>query len=101
MRIINKRRGAGKTTALIYTSYVMGYPILTFSRKNISIIQSTASQLGLTIPEPICIEDVLSGKFAGGIPSEVLVDESLMVLDTVLNWFNIKPVAVTLTAKEE
>ena len=101
MRIVNRGRGTGKTTSFIYTSYVMGYPILTFLRKNISIIQSTASQLGLTIPEPICIEDVLSGKFVGGIPSEVLVDDSLMVLNTALNWFNIKPVAVTLTAKEE
>lgn len=102
MRVINKERGTGKTTALIYTSSVIGYPILTFSQDSAKLLKLKASQLGVEIPEPLCVSDLITRKTLGikGIMEDVLVDETLTVLSKLLEVYNVNPVTVTLTSPE-
>ena len=98
MRVINKERGKGKTTGLLYTSSIMNIPILTFNRENCNVLKENAYRLGFEIPEPIAVSDLVSHKITGAGIREVLVDESLAVLDSLLKYFGANPVAVTLNA---
>lgn len=102
MRVINKGRGKGKTTGLLYTSSIMNIPILTFNRENCDVLKQNADRLGLEIPEPIAVTDLYhaEGKIKTLNTNDVLVDETLTVLENILKHFGVNPVAVTLTAPE-
>ena len=102
MRVINKARGKGKTTGLLYTSSIMNIPILTFNKENCDILKQNADRLGLEIPEPIAVTDLYhaEGKIKTLTTNDVLVDETLAVLENILKHFGVNPVAVTLTAPE-
>ena len=102
MRIINKERGKGKTTGLLYTSSIMNIPILTFNRENCNILKENASRLGFEIPEPITVSDLYKnlGKTGSAMIKDVLIDETLTVLENLLKHLGANPVAVTLTAPE-
>lgn len=102
MRVINKARGKGKTTGLLYTSSIMNIPILTFTRKSCDILKENASRLGFEIPEPIAVSDLCekSGKVMSMVVKDVLVDETLAVLENLLKHLGANPVAVALTAPE-
>ena len=102
MRVINKARGKGKTTGLLYTSSIMNIPILTFNRENCDILKQNADKLGFEIPEPIAVTDLYraEGKIKTLNINDVLVDETLAVLENILKHFGVNPVVVTLTAPE-
>ena len=102
MRVINKGRGKGKTTGLLCTSSIKNIPILTFSRENCDVLKKNAGRLGFEIPEPIAVTDLFhaEGKIKTLNTNDVLVDETLAVLKTILKHFGVNPVAVTLTAPE-
>lgn len=102
MRVINKGRGKGKTTGLLYTSSIMNIPILTFNRENCDILKQNADRLGFEIPEPIAVTDLYraEGKIRTLNTNDVLVDETLTILENILKHFGVNPVAVTLTAPE-
>lgn len=102
MRVINKERGKGKTTGLLYTSSIMNIPILTFNRENCDVLKKNADRLGFEIPEPIAVTDLYhaEGKIKILNTNDVLVDETLSVLENILKHFGVNPVAVTLTAPE-
>lgn len=102
MRVINKERGKGKTTGLLYTSSIMNIPILTFNREYCDILKENASRLGFEIPEPIAVTDLYKnlGKAGSAMIKDVLVDETLTVLENLLKHLGANPIAVTLTAPE-
>lgn len=102
MRIINKERGKGKTTGLLYTSSIMNIPILTFNRENCDMLKKNADRLGFEIPEPIAVTDLFhaEGKIKALTTNDVLVDETLTVLENILKHFGVNPVVVALTAPE-
>lgn len=53
MNLINKPRGSGKTTQLIFTSVTVGYPIVCHNIAMVEQIKYMADKLGCDIPEPV------------------------------------------------
>lgn len=49
MNIINRARGTDKTTSLIYTSYVTGYPIVTCSAQRVNNIKHMAEEMQVKV----------------------------------------------------
>ena len=96
MRILNQDRCTGKTTMLIHTSYVTGYPIVVSAVPMKSYIIDKAKLMGLNIPTPIVYTDKNSlNKYP---TDKILVDELGLMLDGILSEYFNKPVeAATMT----
>jgi hypothetical protein len=105
MKIINLGRCQGKTTRLLYASEFNDMPILcaTYSQKK--DLEYRAKQLGLRIPEPICVADLynFSQKSSELREKAILVDEAPSVLQAMLSNLDMHGgiKAMTLTEKEE
>ena len=85
MEVCNLPRGRGKTTYLIYRSYVTHTPILCMNQTHVKTIKDMASRLELSIPEPIAVSDYMRNYVnTNKKPNRVLVDEALFVLGQVL-----------------
>ncbi len=99
MRKFMMERGKGKTTALIYTSAATGYPILIGTKANKNYIEQEARNLGLCIPDPICVGDDFRGRH---IPFDhVLVDEADLVLDELVHQLvGVGVAALTMTIND-
>jgi len=83
MKVINLKRGQGKTTRLLYASEFDEIPILCETRETKKFLLDTAFQLGLTIPEPITVNDLISNKSTMHY-SDILIDEAPHVLQCLL-----------------
>ncbi len=53
MILFKRKRAEGKTTALIHTSAVTGYPIIVSTIREAKLVLEMADKLGLRIPEPV------------------------------------------------
>ena len=85
MEVCNLPRGRGKTTYLVYRSYVTHTPILCMNQTHVKTIKDMASRLELSIPEPIAVSDYMRNYVnINKKPNRVLVDEALFVLGQVL-----------------
>lgn len=85
MEVCNLPRGRGKTTYLVYRSYVTHTPILCMNQTHVKTIKDMASRLELSIPEPIAVSDYMRNYVnTNKKPNRVLVDEALFVLGQVL-----------------
>ena len=85
MEVCNLPRGRGKTTYLVYRSYVTHTPILCMNQTHVKTIKDMASRLELSIPEPIAVWDYMRNYVnTNKKPNRVLVDEALFVLGQVL-----------------
>ena len=85
MEVCNLPRGCGKTTYLVYRSYVTHTPILCMNQTHVKTIKDMASRLELSIPEPIAVSDYMRNYVnTNKKPNRVLVDEALFVLGQVL-----------------
>lgn len=97
MKILNMPRGTGKTTKLINTSEVTGYPILCSNLFMVDNVKKMAKKMGCDIPEPMTVAD-FRHKFYQD--ENVLVDEILAnnLLATALNqYIGANVVACTMT----
>lgn len=97
MKILNMPRGTGKTTKLIHTSEVTGYPILCSNLFMVDNVKKMAEEMGCDIPEPMTIAD-FRHKFYQD--ENVLVDEIFAnnLLATALNqYIGANVVACTMT----
>lgn len=93
MELIERSRGQGKTTELIYRSAREGIPIIAPSMMMAEHIKDAAFEMGLDIPEPTSINKIVN---RGVKPGKYLIDE----LELCLNQLGIYPVAVTIDVKE-
>ena len=85
MEVCNLPRGRGKTTYLVYRSYVTHTPILCMNQTHVKTIKDMSSRLELSIPEPIAVSDYMRNYVnTNKKPNRVLVDEALFVLGQVL-----------------
>ena len=85
MEVCNLPRGRGKTTYLVYRSYVTHTPILCMNQTHVKTIKDMASRLELSIPEPIAVSDYMRNYVnTNKKPNRVLFDEALFVLGQVL-----------------
>lgn len=85
MRNLILRRGGGKTTRLLAISEFRNAPIICVNESHRRHILDMSRRYGYYIPNPICANDLLSGKLYGNNTySEYLVDESQDVLDALV-----------------
>ena len=90
MKLIIKDRGMGKTTQLIHTSEITGYPIVASTEAIVNEIKKQAERIGCKIPEPMTVQELLHGKARGRHGYEnILVDEVCIggVLQKALNQY--------------
>lgn len=79
-------RGSGKTTALIIESHKTGKYIVVGNRVQVKYILEMSQELGLNIPCPITLVEVMRGRISKRIRREgILVDEAPTLLESVLD----------------
>lgn len=97
MKILNMPRRTGKTTKLIYTSEVTGYPILCANLNAVDNVKKMAKEMGCNIPEPMTVADFKRHFYKD---ENVLIDEVLAnnLVATALNQYvGANVVACTMT----
>ena len=67
MKGLFRKRGSGKTTALVYTSAITGYPIVVPTTINKRYVKDVARRAGVSIPEPIVMSEDTRGRRIGGV----------------------------------
>ncbi len=100
MLLFKRPRHGGKTTALIHTSAVTGYPIICHCYNEVDLIKKQAEQMQVRIPEPISVygydEKCRGKKFRG-----LLIDNLDIMLPKILEeYFGAPIVSATMTEKE-
>lgn len=81
MRYINMARRSGKTTILINSAYITGYPILVYNRARAEAVKKQAKSLGLDIAVFTVSEWVTSNYPCKG---KVLIDEAADIIKDAL-----------------
>ena len=67
MKGLFRKRGGGKTTALVYTSAITGYPIVVPTTISKRYVKDAARRAGVSIPEPIVMSEDARGRRIGGV----------------------------------
>lgn len=67
MKGLFRKRGGGKTTALVYTSAITGYPIVVPTTINKRYVKDMAQRAGVSIPEPIVMSEDTRGRRISGV----------------------------------
>ena len=98
MKIFNLPRGNGKTTRILYLSESSNTPILCGLTEQKKTLKENALKLGLHIPEPICVADIINGEIQGKNIQNVVVDEAVYTLDYWLNYYGLNITACSLSA---
>lgn len=100
MKIINLRRGQGKTTRLLYASEFNNIPILCATRNHKEYLIEMAKQFRLNIPEPICVGEIKTRPTI--VDKDILIDEVPIVIEALLSSMGIRVniKAITLTSDE-
>lgn len=100
MKILNKERGSGKTTQLIYTSEVTGYPIVTYTEEQVNNISEQARKLECDIVDPIDITALKTSKRP--LVKYVLLDEAELILQEALeSYLGADIVALTMSIPQQ
>lgn len=102
MKIYDLPRGTGKTTRLIYLSEFNNAPILCTNEFEKTSIILKAEKLNIKIPTPITIDEVikgLKGKEDNTI-TNILVDESITILSSLLQKYQLKMIGCTLSSED-
>lgn len=84
MKVFNLPRGSGKSTRLLYASEFTGAPILCKDRESKEMLIDKAKQLGINIPEPICVHELMHETDKILNVKDLLVDEVIIVLQEIL-----------------
>lgn len=98
MKLVNKSRGTGKTTQLIYASAITGFRIIAPNYVMASCIEKMAKDMGLKIPKPMSDIEYRNSKLDGD-HTPILIDElQNEILGEVLElYFNAPVAAATMT----
>lgn len=83
MEICNLKRGKGKTTYLAYRSHITQYPVVCANYTGVGAVKDVAARIGLTIPEPMTVQELLKDKSLVG-HKKFLIDEAPMILESLL-----------------
>lgn len=99
MRIINKSRGTGKTTQLIYASAITGFRIIAPNHAMAKHIEKMAKDMGIKILPPMSDVEYRNRKELWNDHTPILIDELQNdILDEALElYFDAPVVAATMT----
>lgn len=97
MRIINRGRGNGKTTMLIYTAYATGMPIIVHTRRQADLLLKQAKDMNVDVEVfTVCEWNELRLPSKNGM--SVLVDEAnIMIEDCLKMYIGSNIAAATMT----
>lgn len=103
MKIISGKRRIGKTSELIITSKMTGYPIVTSNQSSAENIKNMAKDMNCEIPEPITISQFNSREFKGykHLINRVLVDNVEFILEEALTSYLGVEVVTAVLNKEK
>ena len=100
LNFLVKKRGTGKTTALIYTSATTGIPIVAYTKKHCAYITEKAREYGVKIPTPVTVEEVRNGNLSGTGVAELLIDDAEDIIkDALRKYLGRNIICATLTDK--
>lgn len=98
MKLINKSRGTGKTTQLIYVSAITGFRIIAPNTHMAGHIEKMAKDMGLKIPKPMSDAKYRNRKYDGDHTPILIDDVDSQILDEALElYFNAPVIAATMT----
>ena len=99
MKLINKPRGTGKTTQLIYASAITGFRIITPNAAMAKFIAKQAKDMGLSIPTPLSDIEYRNREKFGHNHEPILIDEVQMEIltEALESYFDTPVVAATMT----
>lgn len=80
-KIFNLPRGAGKTTKCMQISSDTGAAVLCHNNTGVTAVKYRAKEFHKTIPEPITVNELLTGK---KMPETLVIDEALIVLERLI-----------------
>ena len=85
MKFINLKRRNGKTTMLIHTAYVTGYPIITGTTQERKFVKELAAKMGLENIEVYAVGEWKDIFIHSSTKTEkVLIDEAENIIDFAL-----------------
>lgn len=96
MKVISRPRQTGKTTQLLYTSATVGIPILVDTKHRVEQLKIEADKLGISIPDPFTVDEIYNNRSEYLKGSEILVDDSHLVLGALLKHFGYTTKAITV-----
>lgn len=100
MRLINRSRQSGKTSMLIHTAYITGYPIIVTTLQRKDYVKKQAIDMGCNDIDVYTLEE-WNGQVNNqhrDIEKNVLIDEVEDVLNNIINeYLNANVIAATLT----
>lgn len=99
MKLISGKRASGKTSELIITSKMTGFPIVTSTISSVENIKNMAKDMNCEIPEPITISQFNNREFKHLI-NRVLIDNLEFILEEALTSY-IGAEVVTAVLNEE
>lgn len=83
-KIVIGKRGAGKSTYMLLRSSELQIPILACHRKYAETFENDAARMGLSIPKPLVIQDLIARRRQGEPETKVLIDDAEYILDLLL-----------------
>ena len=97
MKVIKRPRGSGKTTQLIYTSEITGYPIVVSDTTRAENLKKMAKEMNCNIPEPIIFGN-FKYQILGKHRDKILIDDLDSMLEFILTeYFQVSVAAVTIS----
>lgn len=101
MRFIIRERQKGKTSDLIITSEITGYPILVSNTRRRDIVLKQAEEMNRKILTPISIEHYLSNPSRYPRFEYLLIDDAESIIERALNcMLRAEVVAVTMSNRD-
>lgn len=97
-KFINKNRGTGKTTMMIHTAYVTGYPIVVTTVRRKDYLMKQAIDMGCNDIDVYTVEEWNRRKNHISYSDKVLVDNVDELLTKMINeYLNADVIAATLS----
>lgn len=95
MRVLIKKRGAGKTTQMIYTSEATGMPIIVDTYGDKVRLMKKAISMNCSIPEPMTIVERRHSYNREDIRNGLLIDNAETICCTAINYYFYKNNLIT------
>ena len=101
MDIIHRPRQAGKTTEIIKRAAEEFLYIIVVNRHEADRVFAQAKDMGLDIPFPVTIQELMGSKATGIKVNGVAIDNAELILRHIVESWTLSPVKVMSINKEE